>query len=188
MKIKQNSEKNNINISALCCMALRDVRKRGEYKFNNALNKIQNYYPYIPSCEFSIMKVFEDIYKTMNTKDLKFIDIGAGNDVILNIAKILGFDICRGLEYNDKLIELNSSNTLIKGDLLDYDFKDYDVLYSYNPIIDSELMLKGIKNIINTMSKNSVFYFNNANIHSETLKVLGFIYLRNNIYKFTKLK
>lgn len=134
------------------------------YKLKNIHRdpKDKNYY-YIPSDCFDITELFKDICK--NNKDLSklsFMDIGAGLNTIPKIAKILGFKESKGLEIDPLYVKLDYNNFLIQGDILKYDFKDYDILYAYNPIKDHGTMLKGLKNIVKTMKPGATLYFNSA--------------------------
>jgi hypothetical protein len=121
----------------------------------------KDYYEYIPSNAGHLIPLFNEILINIpNIRNLSFLDIGAGNDLIPNLALIFGFKEACGLEYNDLYCNLTSN--LIKGDLLEYNFHKWDVMYSYNPIGNSLLMIDGLKNIMNTMKSNSVLYFSPA--------------------------
>lgn len=145
----------------------------------------ENYYHYIPTNDWSIWEVAKDIKKRKIRKSkCSFIDIGCGVPLIPVLFKHFGFKESIGLEYNKVF---NTYTGFIKnGDLFDVDFSRYDVLYSYNPIRNRTLMLKGIEHIISTMKKNAVFYFKNALFGSTELEDLGFEALRESIYVYVK--
>ena len=123
-------------------------------------NYVDDYYHYIPSKSGMLLNVIKDIQKTtkkLNTKS--FIDIGCGNPLIPKIFDILGVNVSKGLEFDPRYLKLDKKNYLIQGDLLTYDFKDYDILYSYNPIKNPKLMDQGLLNIMKTMKKDAILYY-----------------------------
>jgi hypothetical protein len=142
------------------------------YKLKNIHRKIDlknNYFPYIPICSYNLEYIVNDVLKSKKKLNkLSFIDIGAGTNTIPQLFKILGFGKVAGLEFDPVYVALDNQKLLLEGDLLTYNFKDYDILYSYNPIIDSNLMIKGITNIITTMKKGAILYF--VPCHSEIIK------------------
>jgi hypothetical protein len=124
-----------------------------------SLGSDKQYYAYIPSYSEYIARLLKyEISKIPNIENLSFLDAGAGMNTIPKIMKIMGFFNSKGLEYQDLYVKMDQ-NWLFQGDILTYDFKDWDIIYSYNPIKDTKLMCKGIDNIINTMKVGSIFYF-----------------------------
>ncbi len=145
----------------------------------NIKHNNKSYYPYIPTytarLELILKKIIAD---NKNLSKKSFIDIGCGFPAIPIIMDILGCKQNKGLEYSELYIQLLANQYkkyMIQGDLLTYDFKDFDILYSYNPIEDPELMIEGIKNITKTMKKGAIFYFNCVSGNTNILKDLGFI-------------
>ncbi len=156
-----------MNIKKLVKFAFKDVKDSLQFKIHyqieKKLTKKQPYFGYIPSYEDVIVAMIDDINKSnISLEKSSFIDIGCGLPIIPKIFDILGCKEYKGLEYNDIYMLLDNDNYLIKGDLLTYDFSKFDILYSYNPIKDGELMAKGIKNIIKTMKPGATFYFEQA--------------------------
>lgn len=125
---------------------------------------------YVPSNFNSIVELLE-VYGT-DLKGKSFIDVGAGTSAIPKIFKMFGCEKAVGLEYNNVLVLLDTDHMLIEGDMLTYDFKEYDILYSYNPLKCTKLMTKGLENVINTMKVGAKFYFQPAS--SLPLDRLGF--------------
>lgn len=154
-----------------------DFRKRG-------------YYNYIPTQTNRIKQLITDyILPIPNKKELKFLDAGAGTVIIPRIVKAIGFKEAKGLEYNTFLVK-KSHNELIEGDILSYDFSEWDVIYSYNPLADRELMVQGLLNIMGTMSKGSTFIFYAASSAMEdgriTKKYGKRLKYKNSMYLFKK--
>lgn len=120
-----------------------------------------DYYPYIPINKNGIKELLElALEKYKKPSLIKFIDIGCGFPIIPLIFQKLGFN-SYGLEYNKfyrKDIWLLGNN-FIEDDLLKYDFQQFDLMYMYNPIQNAELMLEGLKNVLNTMKIGSVLFY-----------------------------
>lgn len=131
------------------------------------------HYPYIPMYSGRLVQMIQ-LHKALGLKftGKSFMDVGCGVPVIPTIFSRLG---CKafGLEYNKAY--LKAYPELIEGDLLKYDFSAHDILYSYNPLSDPNLMVKGLDNIIATMKKGAIFYFFPAGPSEEKLKSLGFV-------------
>ena len=157
----------------------------------------EEYYNYIPINENAIIRILKDIRKMhLKKQKMSFIDIGCGIPVVPAIAKAFGFEESYGLEYSELLVQIADTFKrderlgiqMLNGDLVSYCFKDFDVLYSYNPIQKTELMIKGLENITKTMKKGAVFYFVSAGVDYKKLFELGFEELKgaNAIYKYVK--
>jgi len=134
------------------------------YKIGNALRDINSKeYHFIASCDYDIPIILEDLKKSkVNLADKSFIDIGAGTSIIPLIFKIAGCKESKGLEFDKVYVRLDNRQMLFEGNLLTHDFSEYDILYSYNPIRDEDLMVEGLENIIKTMKKEATLYFNVA--------------------------
>jgi hypothetical protein len=149
----------------------------------------KNYYGYIPIDPHTLFRLLkEEISKIEDIGSKKFLDAGAGNSTICNIMSIMGFGECQGLEYRKIYVELNPL-VLFRGNILTYNFKKWDVIYSYNPIIDKKMMAKGIDRIVSTMKPGAVFYFVGAsNYPIETLISHGGVRINvsYNIIKYVK--
>lgn len=162
-----------MNLKKLITHLYKDCHESIQARIAYKLTRNSNYYGYIPSYDRHLYNLFEDITKNVRSiSKKKFIDIGCGFPLIPKIADILGFNDCKGLEFEDLYVKLDESGILIHGDLLNYDFKDYDVLYSYNPIRDIKLMNDGLRNIINTMKPGAIFYFADAGHIDDDIKLL----------------
>lgn len=139
-------------------------RFKSFYLFNESHINRKGEYCYISSYEGIIVEIISDILRTFTHEELpkkSFVDIGAGRTTIPDLMSKLGFKEAHGLEKNPVYLAL--SPFLIAGDLLDYNFKKYDVLYAYHPIAKEETMIEGINNIVSTMKEGAIFYFCIAN-------------------------
>jgi len=166
-------------------------------EFIHPNDKKQNFYYYIPSSNVYIKTVLLDLLKDPNLSNYRnFIDIGAGTPLIMDIFEQVLPDLSwykrfTSLELSDIYCEIFKK--LKKGNLLTYNFKEYDILYSYNPIRNSDLMIEGLKNIINTMKEGAILYYVAADHKVEkylqnNLATTDCILLDENstIYKYTK--
>jgi len=155
-----------MNIKSLCELALENAKDTLQYRIGNLIRNDDNgrhteNYPYIPVNSYVLAPIIEDLIKSKIKFDKKsFIDIGCGIPIIPKIFEILGCKEVKGLEYDNLYIRMeNPKKYLIKGDLLTYDFKKFDILYAYNPIYNNTLMNRGLTNIMNTMKEGATFYF-----------------------------
>lgn len=131
----------------------------------------KGYYNYIPTDTRRIKQLLIDyILPIPNKKELRFLDAGAGTVLIPRIVKAIGFKEAKGLEYNTFLVD-KSYGELIQGDILSYDFSGWDVIYSYNPLSSQEMMVQGLLNIMDTMSKGSTFIFYSASSAMEDTRI-----------------
>lgn len=137
----------------------------------------------------------------IKSKGKKFIDIGSGFPIVPNIMHLIAGYNSIGLEYNQLVIDTIDTHRkmspfhyggiylapVFQGNLLEYDFKDYDVLYAYSPIRDHTMMLDGIDNIIKTMKQGAVFYFQSTmRMNSDELKNRGLMHLKGPMFKYIK--
>lgn len=164
------------------------------FNFLRSININKDYWNYIPTNNIDVSYMVKDVIDSSYKGN--FIDIGCGAPVIPNIFKILGFKSF-ALEYNnifktvyDSLYSSNFNKPVddyFIGDLLTHNFKEYDILYSYNPIKDQLTMIKGLKNIINTMKSGAVFYFKPASVDYKQLEKLGFVQINTYcLFKYIK--
>lgn len=174
----------------------RDIMTQGSlYKErDNIYKKLQeekkDYFPYIPIDSQRIGWIIEDIMSNnLSLEDKNFMDIGCGVPIIPKIFDILGCKKSKGLEYQKDYIDKYGDGFLIQGDLLTFNFEEYDYLYSYNPICDNKVMSEGLTNIMKTMKPGATFYFVQAcGVKPEVMK--NFIRLEkeccSSTYKFIK--
>lgn len=189
MNINKKVKVQNLNLSKLISDLIEINRSSVQYQ----IGQIENYknprnvnYPYIPIDASMLTAVFIDILKLKDYESKSFIDIGAGNNAVINIANILGFKKPKGLEINKLYLNLDIDNNLIEGDLTTFDFKDFDILYSYNPIRKASNMKQGLLNIVKTMKSGSIFYYCNACVPDDYLESLGFKKIYFDTYKLIK--
>ncbi len=176
---------NQINLDLLIRTIQDNYDKHPLRALDGAIQDNNKYYKYIPSYVHELKIVIEDLIdENINLIDKNFIDIGCGLPVVPDLFKILGCKETIGLECSPLYTKVFGNNRIINEDLLTHNFKDYDILYSYNPIIDCELMEKGLENIISTMKKNAIFYFNKAS--QVNVEKLNLIKVHSNIYKYIK--
>lgn len=183
---KLNQNPKYMNIELLCKEMLKKSYDTLQYKVGQLIKNETNY-PYIPVDEYRLSIIIKDLIKSkIDFKNKSFIDIGCGVPIIPKIFKILGCKESSGLEFEELYCRMDHEKYLIHGDLTTFNFKDYDILYSFNPIRNSELMEKGLNNIMTTMKEGSVLYFIQAgNISKTTLN--KFTKIKNeSIFKFKK--
>lgn len=182
-----------------------DLRQLLADKYNRVLESLRNmesgirrregqnnkYYPHIPNRYFYEIAV--DMIREGLSEETKYIDAGCGlGNTIMLLKEIIGEeDNLYGLEYDELYsmmlsLDLLKYRNLIKGDMLNFDFKGYKFIYSYNPIIVTELMEEAIKNIVKTMDEGAIFYFEQASNVTALLKELGFTNLFSVTWKYVK--
>jgi hypothetical protein len=155
-------------------------------------------FSYIPlsTCDFAY--IVSDIVKQGDFSQKSFIDVGCGVPIYSDFMKDLGCKEAHGLEYNTKIIKTVAPYypdiELHVGDMLKYqDYGKYDILYSYNPLRNSQRMDDALLLIMEQMKIGSVLYFVPATV-SLNLEMWGFERLTNHnihnvfkFYKFTKI-
>lgn len=111
---------------------------------------------------------------------LKFIDVGCGVGEKIYLAKLFGMD-CYGLELREELIaegkklllemgfgcgnwceKPNVDDRFIHANALTYNYKDFDILYFYCPLVDSKLQEKLEARIAKTAKVGAVVIPANA--------------------------
>lgn len=175
-----------MNYKALCKYMLKNSYDTLQHRVGHYL-KSEGKYPYIPIDDVRLSRIIEDLIKDKVQFNKKsFIDIGCGTSIIPKIFKIIGCKKSVGLEYEELYCKMDKyENYLIQGDLTTFNFKKYDILYTYNPISNPKLMEEGLINIMNTMKKGSVLYYVQAGeISNATLS--KFTEVNHTIFKFKK--
>lgn len=133
---------------------------RQKYSEKKLDERNQDYWWYIPFTHtndlfmaFSAVKKFlEDCYKysSKENKKLRFLDVGSGPGRIVKIAEDFGFDAF-GIEYEQKYVKAGrkafgfSETELFQKNAFDIDaefLKDVDIIYTYMPVKNKELMTK----------------------------------------------
>ncbi len=145
----------------------------------------QGQYTYIPPPMYS----FDNILKYIETKYGKrkyFFDVGCGIGDKALLAYISGlFEQVGGIEYDETSFNVANYKTsrlinykhrmnypqsnktvskFILGDAFTHNFSTYDTIYLYCPIKTHEGMSKLLSHIYDTMKKDSIIFFKNANL------------------------
>lgn len=124
-------------------------------------SKNEKYYGYYFN-QYGLASIYSNLQylkiTQFNRKPASFIDLGCGIPRIPLIAKLFGFQAC-GLEFDKDTYDAVKNNDfripVIKGDMINFNCRDYDVIYFYVPIIDEGLMRKAFNNIVKTMKKGA---------------------------------
>jgi len=121
-------------------------------KHANLLSDDRNlsYWGNFPLSPFKLHILYK-VYKS----GYKFLDLGSGAGQVLNFAKNIGYDVI-GVEFDKQLVNV-SINTIEK-DIrkLDKDFyKDFDVIYSYQPIKNNNEFQNYLSVVIDNMKIGS---------------------------------
>ncbi len=158
-------------------LCYRELEKASDHRFaryspDEPTDRNPDYFKYIPTYHRTVARIIEHLKdREVDFKLKSFIDIGCGVPAIPRIFKKLGCHTSKGLEYYQGYIAAYPE--LIHGDLLSYNFGEYDILYSYSPIKHQDIMREGLKNIINTMRKRAIFYYCDG-IHALYKDPMGF--------------
>lgn len=135
-----------------------DYGKLSEYEVNHT------HYPYIALSTYLFLFTIKKVLNAHpNLKSLSFLDVGAGIGEKVVIASYF-FENVFGIEYNKVNVEIsrniyfcllrnrlvNKNEIFKEGDALDFDYKDYDVIYYYRPMTAQEQMDKLFEKIIKT--------------------------------------
>lgn len=103
----------------------------------------------------NIDKIFEKINQLQDSNSpLKFIDLGCGKGAALVMAKLFGIKDVSGLELLEELHSQAIENVnilgldckIMLGNVLDFDFDDYNFFYFYNPF-RGKVFVETIRNI-----------------------------------------
>ena len=145
------------NASEIDRIATRNYSESGNYNCDRRENK--DFWWYIPFTHtedlfhaLSLVKKSQEetVLPYRSNKKLKFLDVGAGTGRIVKIAKDFGFDAF-GIEYEEKYVKAGrkafgfSEKELFQKDAFDIDadfLKDVDIIYTYMPVKNTELMGK----------------------------------------------
>ena len=114
-----------------------------------------------------LMHIIKDIEaRNINLESCNFLDAGCGMPVMPNLFKILGCKHSIGLEYTELYAKV-FSEVVKQGNILEYNFRDHDIIYSYNPIKNPLLMDKGLVRMKKTMKPGAILYFVSAQSHQK---------------------
>ncbi len=168
------------------------IKKIVDKRFNQAyshplinrrstIHKNKDYFPYISTPSEGMAKLAKIIVQN-HKEGLSFCDAGCGIPAIPLIMSDLGYK-AHGVEFTKEYAEA-FPKIVRYGDILTYDFKEFDILYAFSPIMKKEIMEKAVINIQNTMKKGATFYFWSIAVDP---KPLGFIRVENTTFnKFVK--
>jgi 2-polyprenyl-3-methyl-5-hydroxy-6-metoxy-1,4-benzoquinol methylase len=127
-------------------------------RFNTFQLTVQDnkYYASIPSSG-SIIEHLMIIKKSLKIESPRLLDIGAGGGFVLNLARHLKFNV-EGIEYQKKdnftnylyYIKYNTNAFKVKK------YNTYDVIYMYQPIADTKLLIKLYKHVVKHMVKGQI--------------------------------
>lgn len=149
----------SVNIDALISATLNTSHTiRGLYEkcYNHGETNREGSYTYIPVYDRALKEIIEHVG---NLEGKIVCDAGAGSTAIANLFLILGAKDAKALEINDVYQRHMDLKRLVKGNILTHDFSEYDIIYTFRPLSDKVLMVKGLKNIIKTMKKGARLYF-----------------------------
>lgn len=114
-------------------------------------------YPFIP---LSIEIVLRDLMflKKKFQYGATFIDAGCGIGWVVNLAKACGFN-ATGVEIEPENVDIAKkvfNADVRQGDILEWDFSKYDIIYYYWPIIDEKLQKKFENHVEDQMKVGAV--------------------------------
>lgn len=154
-------------------------------QYREIYQKNPDYYKYIPMTnDFMLTEMISDIYERItqtpdSSEKIRFVDAGCGYPLIPHIVNLICGIKSEGIEINKTLVEyfkisqsmptslsadkINRSVELKEGNILTHDFREYDYIYSYSPIFNSDLMFDAVLNIRSTMKNGAVLYFTGVN-------------------------
>lgn len=156
------------------------IVKNGQYKYYNNINVL------------SLIKFLE----LNNIKS--FLDLGCGAGILFKILNYYNNNLkLKGYEIEDNLIEicnkLNYYGSAVKKDILKLsidDIKDYQVLYFWEPLYNTDLAKKFVTNLAKIIQPNQIIvYYQSGSIgnyleKNKKIEQLGIFYN----YKIYKLK
>lgn len=152
-----------------------DIRDKCVYG-KNTIAKDQNQYPYIPLGYNKFNAILTYIQNTYGRRQ-SFIDVGCGVGDKTLFANLSGlFYNTYGIEYDEYSYNIAKDKTskfmrgryqFIHGDAFKHSFEPYDTVYLYCPLRTDEMMQKLMNHIYNTINKNVIICFCNANMNIE---------------------
>ena len=115
-------------------------------------------------------------------RPVSFLEVGCGqgrNIVIARNSKLLLAEKFSGFDINPVMVEggqteLGLADTLFVADALEFDYGDYDVVFSYRPMSDPELQLKLEQKMARTMRPGAYLmapYAYDLDLHSELSRI-----------------
>lgn len=127
----------------------------------------------IPLSSVNFYSYLYKINKLFPLAGKKFIDIGTGIGCKTLIASELFEMKATGLEYSPIIIEHSIPNILmLRGDGRKFNYKEYDLIYMYEPMIGPKNMMEMLTNIVNTMHSNALLLYINLTLRIDELKSL----------------
>ena len=134
--------------------SLRDSREYTGEKHRVTSESNDGYFPYISIYTDRLYPMFcrvmEHFSDSRSVDEIRFLDVGAGTGRIVRLAKEFGFQ-AEGIEYHSPYVEAGrkahglSEEELMVGDAFDLDsrfYRQFDVIYTFMPILDKKLMCK----------------------------------------------
>lgn len=115
-------------------------------------------------------------------RPVSFLEVGCGqgrNIVIARNSKLLLAEKFSGFDINPVMVEggqteLGLADTLFVADALEFDYGDYDVVFSYRPMSDPELQLQLEQKMARTMRPGAYLmapYAYDLDLHSELSRI-----------------
>jgi len=132
------------------------IHKIGGSYLSKVDEKDIDHFGFIPSnigCTMNtLIPLYDHIAKSVKFRhksEIRFLDIGCGIGNVVKMAERIGFNAC-GLEYNAKIYKVAKTfskrsyhipSRVIRGDMLTFEnYHEYDVLYYYQPMANSDIM------------------------------------------------
>ncbi len=116
----------------------------GYYKINknisprneNSSFKPHKTFPFMPMGGPNLVKLLYAASRARRYRsENNFIDAGAGPGFVLELAKMIGFNDCQGVELNPVHVEyeIKKQLNIHLSDMMEFDYKPFSVIYSYIP-------------------------------------------------------
>lgn len=114
-----------------------DILVKDKKKFRYEDEGRYAYVPSQPNVYIEKFKAIEDLIS--KKKDIKFLEVGSGIGLVaLTFNSIFNNSTILGLEINDELITKSLIPTLKCDCLLFENYKDYDVIYMWRPLLNEK--------------------------------------------------
>lgn len=127
----------------------------------------------------NIDKIFERIQQLQDGNNIKFIDLGCGKGAALVMAKLFGIQDVSGLELIEELYNQAVENVnilgldckILLGNVLDFDFDDYNFFYLYNPFRGKvfDETIKNIEESFCRVPRDIYIYYGNPFEHTTVI-------------------